>query len=104
MVAVTVKTDILSAKKLTVKKSEFTFGPPSGKVVNWLLEVLDESGKTVKQYSGEGQLPASLTWNGKDEDGWLVQRGASGAYRLTLKYADGKQEQAGGKLSTEAGG
>lgn len=99
-----VQTDILSPKRLTVKRAEFTFGAAAGPVANWQLEIVDETGKTVRQYTGEGNLPASLKWDGKDEDGWLVSRGAACAARLTVKYTDGKQDQATIPVSTNTGG
>ena len=96
---VTPQTEILSAKRLTVKRTDFSFGAAAGPVANWLLEIVDESGKTIRSFHDEGALPASLKWDGKDEDGWVANRGAAGTYRLTIKYADGKQEQATGKVS-----
>lgn len=55
-------------------------------VSNWQMVVLDPRGKTFRQWSGKGLPPKSVYWDGKGDNGDLVESGED--YQLQLKVSD----------------
>jgi len=42
-------------------------------IVRWSVQILDRNGNIFHQWSGSGEPPTSLTWDGRSESGELVQ-------------------------------
>jgi hypothetical protein len=53
-------------------------------VESWRLDIVDESGKTVRSIAGNGPPPGDVTWGGEDEEGRLVADGDYGARMVLL--------------------
>lgn len=51
----------------------------------WELAIVDKSGTVVRRFGGEGQPPAHLLWDGKDETGLPL---ADGVYHYHLEVRD----------------
>lgn len=56
-------------------------------IVSWEVQVLDSAGSVRKTFSGTGELPRSVTWDGQDEFGALC---AEGTYEVFLRAWDKK--------------
>jgi hypothetical protein len=59
----------------------------------WTLEIVNKSDEVVRRFSGEGQPPAHVQWDGKNEVGLPVPDGAY-RYRLTVKDRAGRSVEA----------
>ena len=55
----------------------------------WVLNILDESGSSVKSISGEGSVPSTLSWNGRNNAGTLSEGLCHGS--LEVFYAKGNR-------------
>jgi hypothetical protein len=56
----------------------------------WTLEVVNKSEEVVRRFSGTGQPPAHVQWDGKDETGMPLADGIY-RYRLTVKDRVGRE-------------
>jgi hypothetical protein len=56
----------------------------------WTLEIVNKADEVVRRFSGAGQPPAHVQWDGKDEAGLPVADGAY-RYRLVVKDRDGRE-------------
>jgi outer membrane protein OmpA-like peptidoglycan-associated protein len=65
----------------------------AGILSRWTLRVESLEGKALRSFEGAGAPPASVAWNGKDENGKAVAPGA-------LFYADFRVETESGALAT----
>ena len=54
-------------------------------IASWTLVLADDKGQTVQKLSGNGDPPASYTWNARNSSGDLV---APGVYSATLQVKD----------------
>ncbi|HTB21685.1 MAG TPA: PorV/PorQ family protein [bacterium] len=43
----------------------------------WKLEVTDQAGKPIKIFSGQGQPPAQMDWDGSDDQGGFINSGSN---------------------------
>ncbi len=62
-----------------------TFKPvakASSGIEAYTLEILDSNGKTVRSFKGQNSLPASISWDGKNDKGSVV---ADGTYSARLE-------------------
>ncbi|MCB4791441.1 MAG: hypothetical protein LHV68_06090 [Elusimicrobia bacterium] len=66
------------------------------KSATWELIVTDDLGQTFREYSGRGLPPETITFDGRDKDGNIIEVGYS--YSTILKYYDTK-----GALHTRVG-
>jgi hypothetical protein len=57
---------------------------------HWSLEIVNKSDEVVRSFSGPGQPPAHVEWDGKDENGMPMADGEY-RYRLTVKDREGRQ-------------
>ncbi len=55
----------------------------------WELEILSEEEVLVRKYTASHDLPANLTWDGRDESGETVEGGRLWYYALKVKEKDG---------------
>lgn len=55
----------------------------------WTMDVVDKGGQVVRRFGGQGQPPAHLEWDGKDDTGLPLPDG-SYRYRLVVKDAEGR--------------
>ena len=55
----------------------------------WTLEILNKSDEVVRRFSGKGQPPAHVQWDGKDETGLPLADGVY-RYRLSVKDREGR--------------
>lgn len=63
----------------------------------WKFEILDSSGKVVRLWSGEGEVPSAIEWDGTDQDGKPLP---DGNYKVRLYIVD----RADNEASSELGG
>jgi hypothetical protein len=57
--------------------------------VSWSLEIMDESGRVVKRFGGQGNPPAHVMWDGKDASGLPLADGVY-KYQLVVEDAEGR--------------
>ena len=55
----------------------------------WTLEIVNKSDEVVRRFGGQGQPPAHLEWDGKDENGLPLPDGFY-RYSLVVKDAAGR--------------
>jgi len=55
----------------------------------WTLEIVNKSDEVVRRFSGKGQPPAHVQWDGKDETGLPLADGVY-HYRLSVKDREGR--------------
>jgi flagellar hook assembly protein FlgD len=55
----------------------------------WALEIVNKSDEVVRRFGGQGQPPAHLEWDGKDENGLPLPDG-NYRYSLVVKDAVGR--------------
>ena len=58
--------------------------PEGHKIKNWNLAVTDFRGSPFKVYSGKGNPPESLTWDGQGDNGGMLRVGYPYSYVFTL--------------------
>ena len=61
-----------------------------GEPDRWTLEIVNKSDQVVRSFSGAGQPPAHVEWDGKDANG-LPMADGNYRYRLMVKDHDGRQ-------------
>jgi hypothetical protein len=66
-------------------------------VSGWILEILDDKGNVVRNYSESGNIPEQVIWDGRDNMGALVADGKF-SYRFKVLTADGQNLLANGSL------
>jgi hypothetical protein len=55
----------------------------------WTLEIVNKADEVVRRFSGKGQPPSHVQWDGKDETGLPLADGHY-RYRLTVKDREGR--------------
>jgi len=65
----------------------------------WTLEIVDKGDEVIRRFSGTGQPPAHVQWDGKDENGLPVADGVY-RYRLQVKDREGREVAASVKQIT----
>ena len=60
---------------------------------DWQLAIRDKSGMVVRSFGGQGNPPAHVLWDGKDEAGLPLPDGRY-RYRLTVHDTAGRMNQA----------
>lgn len=55
----------------------------------WTLEIINKADEVVRRFSGKGQPPAHVQWDGKDETGLPLADGVY-HYRLSVKDREGR--------------
>jgi len=55
----------------------------------WTLEIINKGDEVVRRFSGKGQPPAHVQWDGKDETGMPLADGVY-RYRLSVKDREGR--------------
>jgi hypothetical protein len=63
----------------------------------WTLEIVNKSDEVVRRFAGQGQPPAHVQWDGKDETGLPLPDGTY-HYRLTVKDRAGRSLTAANHL------
>ena len=69
----------------------------SSAVSNWTFEIFEPESPNLlfRQWSGNGNPPASLTWDGKSSKGELVQSASDYPYKFTVKNAQNSANSGG---------
>lgn len=65
----------------------------------WTLEIVNKGDEVIRRFSGAGQPPAHVQWDGKDESGLPVADGIY-RYRLQVKDKEGREVAASVKQIT----
>jgi len=65
----------------------------------WTLEIVNKGDEVIRRFSGTGQPPAHVQWDGKDESGMPVADGIY-RYRLQVKDREGREVTASAKQLT----
>ena len=64
---------------------------------SWVLEIVNKADEVVRRFGGNGQTPAHIQWDGKDETGLPL---ADGSYRYHLVVRDREGRQIVGPVRT----
>jgi hypothetical protein len=64
---------------------------------SWSLDIVDKSSQVVRRFSGKGQPPAHIMWDGKDETGLPLP---DGTYRYQLVVVDEHGDRLEGHVRT----
>lgn len=67
------------------EKINFAIGQSGSKEDKWSATISDVNGKIVRNYTWENSAPASLEWNGTDDNGIIVQ---DGVYKYSISATD----------------
>lgn len=67
------------------EKVNFAIGQNGSKEDKWLATISDADGKIVRNYVWEDSAPASIEWNGTDDNGIIVQ---DGVYKYSISATD----------------
>lgn len=67
------------------EKVNFAIGQSGSKEDKWLATIADANGKIVRNYVWENSTPASIEWNGTDDNGIIVQ---DGVYKYSISATD----------------
>jgi len=59
------------------------------KVSTWNLSIADDQNRQIQILSGKDAPPMMITWDGKDENGNLVEGGKTYTHQTTVQYRDG---------------
>lgn len=59
-------------------------------VSSWQLRIVDAQGNVVKQFSGQGKPPKSLSWQGGSDLGKTVDSGLGDSYEIRVQDNSGK--------------
>ncbi len=78
----------LSFEKDLIKKDEKDDG---NDIKEWTVIVCDAKGKELKKWTGEGDLPESLEWDGKNEAGELIAPDADFIVKTNTSLKNGKK-------------
>lgn len=62
-------------------------------IVSWEFDILTATGVPKKKFSGSGNMPLYIVWDGKDFDGNYVENPKDCKYILTLTGKDGNKAQ-----------
>jgi flagellar hook assembly protein FlgD len=63
----------------------------------WSLEIVNKADEVVRRFGGQGQAPAHVQWDGKDETGLPLP---DGVYRYRLKVSDRDGRELAGAVRT----
>jgi outer membrane protein OmpA-like peptidoglycan-associated protein len=79
-----VKVQIQDVKLGTLKLAvfDFRFVPRTTDVTGWTFNIFDKNSKIIRSYQGRGIPPRELSWDGKDDNGNIVQGGIFATYKF----------------------
>lgn len=60
-------------------------------IKHWQLELIQPGGQLVRHFTGKGQTPEQLAWDGLDRGGKPLQAESLYLYQLTVVYEDGSK-------------
>lgn len=92
--------------KVEISKGQIktvTFKPniPQEKVKEWTLNIKTSDGKIVKTYSGIGEVPKDLKWDGTDTLGKIVKTDINYIFDFKVKDIKGQIIKSSGTIKTE---
>ncbi len=58
-------------------------------IKNWTVIAYDSKGKELKKWTGEGKIPESLEWDGKDEVGNPIPADSDYSFKANMELKDG---------------
>ncbi|MCX7699040.1 MAG: PorV/PorQ family protein [Candidatus Goldbacteria bacterium] len=73
-----------------IKAVSFKPNVPQEKVKEWTLNIKTSDGKIIKTYSGIGEVPKDLKWDGTDSVGKIVKTDVSYIFDFKAKDAEGQ--------------
>ncbi len=84
------------------KIKEVSFKPqvPQENVKEWKLEIKTSDGKIVKTFSGVGEVPKNIAWDGTDSYGKIAAAGVGYVYDFKAKSTEGKITENTGKITS----
>jgi hypothetical protein len=74
-----------------------------GDTQSWELKVVDSEGRTLRTFSGKGNPPKNIKWEGRDESGEIVSTDLSAGYELRVVNDKGAQKVIKQDLVTQSG-
>jgi hypothetical protein len=81
-----------------VRDAVSLFNPVYGNdVASWTVYLRDEKGSLFKSWTGEGAPPRNISWDGRGEDGTMLNPGLTYVYSAEAKDALGNQSKVIGR-------
>lgn len=80
----------------------FKLGNKKIEVDEWQFVITDPSGRPFKKYSGNGLIPLSLEWDGRDDKSRMLNVGNTYSYVLHYIYKGNKKDIIGQPFSINA--
>lgn len=69
------------------------------KIEQWIFAIVDVEGRIVRQFSGSGEAPEEIIWDGRDNRGALVSDGRF-TYRFDVSTGEEEDMASNGLLVT----
>jgi len=82
-----------------IKEVSFKPQVAQEQVKEWTLQIKTSDGKIVKTFSGVGEVPKNIAWNGTDSYGKIAAAGVGYIYDFKAKNTAGKIIENTGKIS-----
>ncbi len=73
---------------------------PEEKIKEWKLDIKTSDGRIIKTYSGFGEMPKTLKWDGTDNRGQIAKADIGYIYDFKVKDIEGKITKSMGKIQT----
>lgn len=82
-----------------IKAVSFKPSLPEENVKEWKLSIKTSDGKIVKTFSGVGEVPKNLTWDGKDNFGKISASDSNYVFDFKVKSTEGQIVKTEGKIA-----
>ncbi len=90
----------IKAEAGEIKAVSFKPTLPEEKIKEWKLDIKTSDGKIIKSFSGFGEIPKTLKWDGTDNLGQIVKADIGYIYDFKVKDIEGKITKSMGKIQT----
>jgi len=88
----------IKAEEGQIKAVSFKPTLPEEKIKEWKLEIKTSDGKIVKTFTGVGEIPKNLQWDGTDNFGKIAKADIGYIYDFKVKDIEGKITKSMGKI------
>jgi flagellar hook assembly protein FlgD len=93
-----VKPALKGSGEFEIQGAEFDLSDVPKDAGAWELRIVDDQGKVVKKFSGQGKPPQSLKWGGSNDLGAPVDMGLGGSFVLRVEDSSGRSSERGADL------
>lgn len=88
----------IKAEQGQIKAVSFKPTLPEEKIKEWKLDIKTSDGKIIKTFTGVGEIPKNLQWDGTDNYGKIAKADISYIYDFKVKDIEGKITKSMGKI------